>query len=864
MTFFFINDICDKQKMSESDYSPSGSESESGSDSDIVPTTPVKSTRPKRKRITPIKINDISEYSDFEDLENEINEHQAQRARFSLLDNEELPASGDSSWDLLTEEQRIKIQAEQAEIDNYTPTDLPLNYRVLLSDMPIKTKRIALERAEMLMTMREDTGDYHKHADWLRSLLKIGFGKYTPAKVSLNSSADEIGSFLSDSMTHMDKIAYGMKDAKTEIIQYLAQAISNPKANGNVLGLEGPPGTGKTTLIRNGLAKVLGKSCEGIALGGAGDATFLKGHGFTYEGSQCGRIVQGLQRAGTMDGIFFFDEVCKISKTPHGEEITGALMHLIDPSQNYQFHDDYYSGIDFDLSRVTFIFCFNDGDKIDPILRDRIKVIKIPGYSIEDKKNIMKDFLIPKLSKEVGFKENEIIWSDAIMDALALYSMEEEGVRTLEQDIKSILLKLNTLRLGGNNIEVPYAISNFKLPFTILPKHLHNLQRGPGRKNSLRELDQKHHAELNNQFNAVNAYNGSTDGSMNGMNTAVDTKHRILLSNLPIAIKNFALEKIKECEEEKDESTKSKLKTWIKHVSRLPLGKKIEIKIREKDIGKFLGKLTTSLDKAVYGMANVKDELIQLAAEQITNPNGNIGQAIGICGPPGTGKTALIRDGLAKALNRPIGFIALGGAKDSSFLQGHSSTYIGSIPGKIVEILQKVQVMNPIIVFDELDKLGTHEELSATIAQIIDPSQNRSFQDRYLSGIELDLSQVTFIFSFNDASRVDPALLNRIKLIEVNDYTSNDKLIIAQKYLIPRALHKCGLVKTDITITPEVIKYIINNVKEPGVRLLERQLQTVISKTSVARYLKPDKIGLKTKIQFPVEVDGKLANVFLK
>ena len=365
---------------------------------------------------------------------------------------------------------------------------------------------------------------------------------------------------MSDAMKRLDRVVYGMNDAKIEILQYIAQAISNPKACGNVLGLEGPPGTGKTTLTRQGLAKVLGKPCICIALGGASDSSFLDGHGYTYEGSQCGQIINGLKSAGTMDPIYFFDEVDKVSNTSTGLEINGVLIHLIDPSQNYQFHDKYYAEIDFDLSKATFIFCFNDSNKIDPILKDRMKIIKIPGYNLEEKAMISKNYLIPKICQQVGLATSDIIWTENALQNLILLSMEEQGVRTLEQDLKTIIMKINTLRFSS---AVPYKIKGFKLPFKISDKTLKLLQKGPGRKNALSELNNQQHLIINRESKIVKEVNVSK----------LNNRHRVLLSKMPTTTKALILRKIDSAKANPDSSESEKIKVWVDHVLRIPFGK---------------------------------------------------------------------------------------------------------------------------------------------------------------------------------------------------------------------------------------------------------------------------------------------------
>ena len=650
-------------------------------------------------------------------------------------------------------------------------------------------------------------------------------------------------------MQTLDNVVYGMNNAKIEIIQYIAQAISNPKACGNVLGLEGPPGTGKTTLIRQGLAKVLGKPCVCIALGGASDSSFLDGHGYTYEGSQCGQIITGLKTAGAMDPIYFFDEVDKVSNTSTGLEINGVLIHLIDPSQNYQYHDKYYAEVDFDLSKATFIFCFNDANKIDPILRDRMKIIKIPGYNLEEKAMIAKEYLIPKICKQVGLKSSEVIWDEKALQNLILLSMEEQGVRTLEQDLKTLIMKINTLRFSN---AVPYNIKGFKLPFSITPDVLIKLQQGPNRKNSLSLLNNNQHLIISKEAKIVKEVNISK----------LDTHHRVLLSPMPTQTKALILRKLDSAKANPDSSESEKLKVWLDHVLRLPFGKTnpipVSINSTREQITTYLDSVRNKLDQSVYGLEEPKRELLNYVVQRITNPNAP-GVIFALSGPPGTGKTTLIKNGFSKALGRPFGFIPLGGAKDSSFLKGHSFTYVGSIPGKIVEILQNTKSMDPIIVFDELDKVSAGDVIGS-LMHIIDSTQNSHFTDRYLGGIDIDLSKVTFIFSFNDASKIDKTLLDRIKVLNIKEYSKEDKLKIAKKYLLPKIIKEFGIDNTEIVWPTKVIQYLIDKIHEKGVRKLEQAIRTVLSKLNTAKYVAIKEIK---EIKFPLKLTIDLVSTLI-
>jgi hypothetical protein len=206
--------------------------------------------------------------------------------------------------------------------------------------------------------------------------------------------------------------------------------------------------THNTSLVKEGISKILNREFAFIPLGGATDSSYLEGHSYTYEGSTWGKIVDILIRSKSMNPVIYFDELDKISETPKGEEIIGILTHLTDTSQNSQFHDKYFAEIDFDLSKCLFIFSYNDPLKVNPILMDRMYKIKTSSYSVKEKIVIANQYLIPKIRYEVNFKEGDIIIPDTTLNyIIENYTDKECGVRNLKRCIEIIYKKLNLYRL---------------------------------------------------------------------------------------------------------------------------------------------------------------------------------------------------------------------------------------------------------------------------------------------------------------------------------------------------------------------------------------------------------------------------------
>jgi ATP-dependent Lon protease len=189
------------------------------------------------------------------------------------------------------------------------------------------------------------SGEYFKVKNWVDTFMTIPFGVHKTLPITMDVGVEQCHTFMEAAKDTLDSAVYGLNDAKMQIMQMVGQWISNPLALGSAIAIKGPPGTGKTTLVKEGISKILGRDFAFIALGGATDSSFMEGHSYTYEGSTWGKIVDILIRCKSMNPVIFFDELDKLSDTPKGEEITGILTHLTDTSQNSQFHDKYFSEI---------------------------------------------------------------------------------------------------------------------------------------------------------------------------------------------------------------------------------------------------------------------------------------------------------------------------------------------------------------------------------------------------------------------------------------------------------------------------------------------------------------------------------------
>ena len=283
----------------------------------------------------------------------------------------------------------------------------------------------------------------------------------------ITTNTKQITEYMVDVKKTLDKAVYGHNKAKKQIERIIAEWINGDvnSSTSHVLGFEGNPGIGKTTLAK-GLAECL-KDENGnsrpfslIALGGDSNASTLVGHSYTYVGSNHGSIVQILIDKKCMNPIILFDEVDKISKTENGKEITGILTHLLDTTQNSSFQDKYFSGIDLDLSKALFILSYNDAESIDKILLDRVHRIKFDSLTIEDKIVIANQHLLPELYKKIGL-EDMIIFTDEVLKFIIEEYTLEPGVRKLKEKLFEIVgeINLEILQNNANHYELPIKIT---------------------------------------------------------------------------------------------------------------------------------------------------------------------------------------------------------------------------------------------------------------------------------------------------------------------------------------------------------------------------------------------------------------------
>ena len=283
----------------------------------------------------------------------------------------------------LSEHEKERIYLKELELIQYNESiSMPNRFKFLEYDIVESVKTALLYHVEQLNSMCSSSSEYFKLNNWITTLSKIPIGKYRKIEVS---SDDDVCEYLKKIKYNIDNNIFGHNETKEQIIRILAQWISNPEKTGYVIGIKGPPGVGKTKLVKECICKAMNFPLAFVSLGGIDDSSYLSGFNYTYEGSRYGKILECLIKAGVMNPVFLFDELDKVSATSRGDEIINTLIHLTDPIQNEKYTDKYFQEIDLDLSKSIIIFTYNNEEYINPILKDRMITINVNGYTAKEK-----------------------------------------------------------------------------------------------------------------------------------------------------------------------------------------------------------------------------------------------------------------------------------------------------------------------------------------------------------------------------------------------------------------------------------------------------------------------------------------------
>lgn len=320
-----------------------------------------------------------------------------------------------------------QLKTIQEELGGNTP-DLEmqeLEKRSKSKKWPAEVEKHFHKELEKLGRINPAAADYSVQINYLELLLDLPWGEYTKDNFDLNRAVKVL-----------DKDHYGLEKVKQRIIEYLAVLKLKNDMKAPILCLVGPPGVGKTSLGKS-IAKALGRKYTRMALGGVRDEAEIRGHRKTYIGAMPGRIIQSLNKAGTSNPVFVLDEIDKLGADFKGDP-SSALLEVLDPEQNTNFYDHYVE-MEYDLSKVMFIATANSLNSIQPALLDRMEIIEVNGYTIEEKKEIAKKHLLPKQLQQHGLTKKDLSLSSSINEKIIEEYTRESGVRGLEKKIGSIV-----------------------------------------------------------------------------------------------------------------------------------------------------------------------------------------------------------------------------------------------------------------------------------------------------------------------------------------------------------------------------------------------------------------------------------------
>ena len=323
--------------------------------------------------------------------------------------------------------------------------------------------------------------------------------------------------------------------------------------------------------------------------------------------------------------------------------------------------------------------------------------------------------------------------------------------------------------------------------------------------------------------------------SADGAGSSDDYRSRIEAADLPEKVREAALREVGKLERSSEQSPEGGwIRTWLDTVLDLPWNTRTEDSTDLKAAREIL-------DADHHGLEDVKDRIVEYLAVRARRTQRGMavvggrgsGAVMVLAGPPGVGKTSL-GESVARALGRKFVRVALGGVRDEAEIRGHRRTYVGALPGRIVRAIGEAGSMNPVVLLDEIDKVGSdyRGDPSAALLEVLDPAQNHTFRDHYLD-LDLDLSDVVFLATANVIENIPSALLDRMELVQIDGYTEDDKVAIARNFLLPRQRELAALTEAEVTVTEDALRKIAADyTREPGVRQFERLLAKALRKVT--------------------------------
>ena len=721
---------------------------------------------------------------------------------------------------LETEGQK-KIIKELREINKLTRVDKPYRLTLLESDMPTLFKGAAMKKINSLRYMEPGSGEYYKIKNWVDTFMRLPFGKYQTLPINIDDGIEKCHDFMENAKKTLDSAVYGLNDAKMQIMQMLGQLVTNPVSIGTAIAIQGPMGTGKChgkdtpILLYDGSIKMV----QDIVVG-----DIVMGDDSTP------RKVMSL--GGGRDEMFDVISKKGIKYSVNSEHILCLRTHgmnRIKPMKNYTGEVHSYKTIYFDKATCkykhkTFSTMELASAYLDELtFREKDDILQI---SVKEYLKLPEHIQITLKGYTTGVEfETKPILFDPYMIGAWLGDGHSNKSMITNQDSENKNIFMETLRhynlLDNKHIPYEYKTNNSQIRLELLAGLI----------------------DTDGYFDRRGRYFEITQKSKKLSDDIV-----YLARSLGFCATQTETEKYCMYKNEKSSHLYYRVNIYGENIHTIPTKcprKQTSYRPKQKNA------LVSSISVISKGMGNYYGFEL----------DGNHRYVLGNFTV--THNTTLVKEGISKILNRPFAFIALGGATDSSFLEGHSYTYEGSTWGKIVQILIDSKCMNPVIYFDELDKISDTpkgEEIAGILTHLTDTSQNNQYHDKYFAEVDFDLSKCLFIFSYNDESKINPILRDRMYRIHTKGYDTKQKTIISNQYLLPKIREQVKFSNEDIIIPDESLHYLMENHcnKEDGVRNMKRCLEIIYTKLNLYRLMKPGtnlfEEDMSLTVEFPFTV----------
>ena len=773
-----------------------------------------------------------------------------------------------SFYEKLEIPEQKKIIKELREINKITRIEKPYRMTLLESTIPVEFKAAAMKKINSLRYMEPGSGEFYKIKNWVDTFMRIPFTEFQGLPINISDGVEKCHEFMENAQKTLDTAVYGLDDAKMQIMQMLGQLVTNPKAIGAAIAIHGPPGTGKCMVKDTPILMYDGsiKMVQDVKIG-----DLLMGDDSTPRtvlslGSGKDNLYDIVPTKGEKYGVNSEHILCL---KPSG---INRIRRLKNKDNSTSFKVEYFNKNTFTINSKRFdnIDDANDYLNIKSSENDIIEIpvktlLKLPKYISEKLKGYSVGVNFP--SKQVPFEPYIVgVW---------LGDGDSSTSRITNQDSKVLHYLRN--KLAEYNLNLTYNSGySYRIGYDLHRKDNDSRNNKNIFLQILKDfnlLNNKHIPDIykiNDRNTQLELLAGliDTDGNYSNKDKCyyITQKNKILSDDILFVCRSLGFSAYQK--EIKSACTyKGERKEGIYYTITISGNNLYEIPV------KIIRKKVTEQRLQCKNTNVTGIKIISKGYGDYYGFELDCNHRYLLGNFTVTHNTSLVKEGISKILNRPFAFIALGGATDSSFLEGHSYTYEGSTWGKIVQILIDSKCMNPVIYFDELDKISDTprgEEIAGILTHLTDTTQNSQFHDKYFAEINFDLSKCLFIFSYNDETKVNPILKDRMYRIKTKGYVQKEKTIIAKSYLLPRIREQVRFESEEIIIPDDTIHYMIENLcdKEDGVRNLKRCLEIIFTKLNLYRLMKPGsnlfEENMSLKVEFPFTVTKNLVDKLIK